>query len=661
MSPIKRNPLFFVAFLFFIISTPTTDALIEDVLDIIHVVKEVSSTILRAWDIVQQSNLVNGIDFPLMREKQKKVLTRLKEVSRQIANTEEKYAENVALAIQSVNSFVANNVALLTKMNDVENTMNSISARFQEMQQYEKRRDKLEISTLIMFAEWTVAPNAYSIRFLMNRLHLTLFGTEEKTNSSTNFLTQLARSYEESANEICHTQQSPQQFVYSLYADIAMTELKGYALMEFSWMMLRIYGKGNFTEESELMRSDYQKRTERTLKLLREVMLRSSRNVWHCDPDKYVKGETYEEVTRLLQGYIENEVDMNNDETCREDCAFYISAKSEGCFKNKYCARQPKCSGRLYSCRYLDSDMWICPSPLNSTRRYEWIEYENGRILGKAGYCTRGTTKVDSWWRYLLWHCSYCFCLCDEQGLKSDRYFNLRDVVSDVEENKVVTGLRFVKKNRVFHLQIQQGELQPRGSINASNISWKPTNNYNIFDRDVKNGRDYHTLSYESRSIDLDDVHTEDISYIVTGVRFRVMGTHLNLEARFSEFNFKTGELVSPEINSFWKSNDNTDVSGNRRTKIRLNSPDISIRTIVKSLPNSKDNDYIDFVNSDMDKDAAQSTVPFIDTQGVVSKPPVPLAGVGIYHKTQNGYGGFVGPKIETYDFAPHVQLPTHG
>ncbi|XP_037934522.1 uncharacterized protein LOC119668915 isoform X2 [Teleopsis dalmanni] len=469
------------------------------------------------------------------------------------------------------------------------------------------------------------------------------------------------RAMLESANEICHTQQSPQQFVYSLYADIAMTELKGYALMEFSWMMLRIYGKGNFTEESELMRSDYQKRTERTLKLLREVMLRSSRNVWHCDPDKYVKGETYEEVTRLLQGYIENEVDMNNDETCREDCAFYISAKSEGCFKNKYCARQPKCSGRLYSCRYLDSDMWICPSPLNSTRRYEWIEYENGRILGKAGYCTRGTTKVDSWWRYLLWHCSYCFCLCDEQGLKSDRYFNLRDVVSDVEENKVVTGLRFVKKNRVFHLQIQQGELQPRGSINASNISWKPTNNYNIFDRDVKNGRDYHTLSYESRSIDLDDVHTEDISYIVTGVRFRVMGTHLNLEARFSEFNFKTGELVSPEINSFWKSNDNTDVSGNRRTKIRLNSPDISIRTIVKSLPNSKDNDYIDFVNSDMDKDAAQSTVPFIDTQGVVSKPPVPLAGVGIYHKTQNGYGGFVGPKIETYDFAPHVQLPTHG
>ncbi|XP_032594744.1 uncharacterized protein LOC6566309 isoform X2 [Drosophila grimshawi] len=467
------------------------------------------------------------------------------------------------------------------------------------------------------------------------------------------------RAMVKSLDEMCHTKQSPQQFVYSLYTDIALTELKGYTMMEFSWMMLRVYGRGNFTQEAELMRRDYEKRVERTLKLLREVMQRSDRIVYRCDPQKHIKNETYDEVTRLLQGYIVNEVDLNTDDTCRETCDFYQSTRSDSCFKELYCARQPKCTGKIYNCQFVDSDMWVCPSPLNGSRRYEYIEYENGRTLGQRKTCSRGTTKVDSWWRYLFWHCSYCFCLCDEQGIKSDRFFNLRESVADVKQNKVVTGLRFVKRNRVFHLQIQEGQLLPRGSINASTLAWKPVDDYKIFDRNVAKGRDYHTMSYESRSIDLDDImKMDDNSFVVTGVRFRVLGAHLNLEARLSEFDFKRGELVQPEVNSVWQSNDNTDVSGERRQKLKIHNVDVPTRTVVSSLVASKHNEYIEFVNSGMDKDAAQSTVPYLDIQDVVSSPPVPLAGIGIYYKTRPGFGGFVAPKIITYDFSPHVQVP---
>lgn len=64
------------------------EAVIEDVLDIIHIVKEVTTGVLKAWDIVQSSPLAANIEFPLMREKQRKVLQRLKEVSRQIDETE---------------------------------------------------------------------------------------------------------------------------------------------------------------------------------------------------------------------------------------------------------------------------------------------------------------------------------------------------------------------------------------------------------------------------------------------------------------------------------------------------------------------------------------------------------------------------------------------
>ncbi|XP_017870065.1 PREDICTED: uncharacterized protein LOC108618522 isoform X2 [Drosophila arizonae] len=462
-----------------------------------------------------------------------------------------------------------------------------------------------------------------------------------------------------SADEMCHTKQSAQQFVYSLYTDIALTELKGYTMMEFSWMMLRVYGRGNFSQEAELMRRDYEKRTERTLKLLKEVMRRSDRIVWRCDPDRFVLNKTYDEVTRLLQGYIENEVDLNADETCRETCSFYQSTRSEGCFKEYFCSRQPKCTGRLYNCQFVDSDMWVCPAAGNSTRRYEYVEYENGRVLGRRQRCVRGTTKVDSWWRYLFWHCSYCFCLCDEQGLKSDRFFNLRESVADIKKNNVVTGLRFVKRNRVFHLQIQEGQLLPRGAINESTLSWKPVDEYKIYDRNVAKGIDYHTLSYESRSIDLDDImKTDDYSFVVTGLRFRVLGAHLNLEARLTEFDFTKGELIQPEVNSVWQSNDNTDVSGERRQKINIYNADVPTRSVVTSIPISKHNQYIEFVNSGMDKDAAQSTVPFLDIQDVVSQPPVPLAGIGLYYKGRPGYGGFLAPKIITYDFTPHVQVP---
>lgn len=93
------------------------------------------------------------------------------------------------------------------------------------------------------------------------------------------------------------------------------------------------------------------------------------------------------------------------------------------------------------------------------------------------------------------------------------------------------------------------------------------------------------------------------------------------------------------------------------REKINLHNPDIPIRAFAKSTVKSEHNQYIEFINSSMDKDAAQSTVPFIDIQDVTANPPVPLSGVGIYHKGRTGFGGFIAPKIMTYNFTQHIQI----
>ena len=47
----------------------------------------------------------------------------------------------------------------------------------------------------------------------------------------------------QAGQHLCSMNQSPHQLVYNLYNIIALTEIKGYAMLQFSYMMLRIYEK----------------------------------------------------------------------------------------------------------------------------------------------------------------------------------------------------------------------------------------------------------------------------------------------------------------------------------------------------------------------------------------------------------------------------------
>jgi hypothetical protein len=197
-----------------------------------------------------------------------------------------------------------------------------------------------------------------------------------------------------------------------------------------------------------------------------------------------------------------------------------------------------------------------------------------------------------------------------------------------------------------------------RGVINVTNTNWVPVADFALSDRGIRDGVDYHTMSWDKREIDLDDLKSPT-GHVVTGVKFRLVGRHLNLEMRVTEINFATGQIIEPD-KSFWVGNDNTDqTNGNgKRTEVSLKYPDIPTRAKTKSLPLSKTNSYIKFTYTDMGKDASQTTVPFLDAQNVVNDPPVPLEGVGLFLKGNDGYGGFVAPKIMTFDYGPYVKKP---
>lgn len=227
--------------------------------------------------------------------------------------------------------------------------------------------------------------------------------------------------------------------------------------------------------------------------------------------------------------------------------------------------------------------------------------------------------------------------------------------------NRVVTGLRFRKVNRIMHIQIQEGELMPRGLINATTVEWKAVSDYKLLDRGIRSGLDYHTMTWDKRAIDLDDLQsprTKD--HVVTGIRFRVLGGHLNLEIRITEFNFVSGQLIDPDEKSFWISSDNTESSQGsaKRTPVKLKNPDIPTMSRVKSNIDSQSNQFVELTHTDLDRDVAQTTVPYLDAQEVTSIPPVALSGAGIFHKGAPLSGGFVAMKLITYDFGPHIQQP---
>ncbi|XP_053609794.1 uncharacterized protein orion isoform X6 [Plodia interpunctella] len=455
--------------------------------------------------------------------------------------------------------------------------------------------------------------------------------------------------------DLCELQMSQHQLIYDMYNTISLAEIKGYAMMQFSWMLLRIYGKGNFTQEASLTRQRYGQRTNQTAAAARAALSLAKRDLHRCDPEVHKEGVTYEMVKRLLQGYIENEVDLNSDGTCRENCAYYTVAENKGCFKDQFCSKQKACKGRIIDCTFVESDMWVCqPNSWYDHRRYQWIKYESGRTLGHADTCSGITTKVDSWWRWLFWHCSYCMCLCDDIGSpETNRYFSLHEATVDVDHKKVVTGIRLVKHGRVFHLQVSEGTLGERGSVTPG--SWvELKSKFDPEDYEVTEGVDFHTLTYEKRAIDLDELESPS-GHVMTGARFRMIGAHLHFEIRATPFNYTTGRL-SPE-RSLWISNDNTDGTFSPRKKLDLTSPDIPTRSNVPLPVDSIHDQYMEFTHSDMSKDAAQNTVPYIDIQPVQPlKGAALLSGAGIIHRGIPGSGGFLAAKVITYDFSHHVQ-----
>lgn len=610
----------------------------------------------------------------------------------------------VANSLRDLANGMQNMVRWEIALNTMEEYVRPINTLYRRFRLYQKMKDKIEDHTLMDFANTVVSHDTHSVMSLMAHLHsmaapeaaqrVSSLDSEAMSVSALNdprffyhvnervtrkmvlqekLITEnmdesngpeklslrpsLFRMLQDTlqTSDNCHLYQSPQQLIEGLHIILALTEARGFAMLEFAWMILRVYNEGNFTVEQEVSKRLYLQYSEDILSEAKSVLEHVSREFYRCDPRHHREGETYIQLTELLQGYIENEVDMNEGGSCWKTCGYYKHARSEGCYmpNSQYCGKHRRCNGIIHDCQFYNADATVCLSK-KPYRRYDSITYENRKHLGSHQTCEGTEMKVDSWWRF-LYHCSYCLCLCDDDtSPSSDRYISLMPAVSDVQRNMVVTGVKFTKHRQVIHVQIQQGQALSQGQINSSTIHWVDTEPIQVKNVSYIEGTHYKKLSFENRTIDLDRLEGPR-DHVVTGVRFRMLGSHVNLEVKITPVNYTSG-VMQPD-RSYWISNDNTPaMAKNPREELGLHSPDDPTKFPALSKIDSRPDTFIQFVPTDRVKDVAQLTVPFFDSQTVAPTPSSWLSGIELFHKGQPGSGGFLGMKVMNYDMTLHME-----
>lgn len=222
---------------------------------------------------------------------------------------------------------------------------------------------------------------------------------------------------------------------------------------------------------------------------------------------------------------------------------------------------------------------------------------------------------------------------------------------------RIVTGIVLTKQNGIVHMAIAERKLLPYGQAEITSAHdfyepWKSSYDFfNIGDTDIQPNVDYVALTYENRSINLDMVIVPN-GHLVTGVRFRVTNTgHITLDVRATQFDFISGKLQDLEKSEWFENQE----CGQREIILsRPSSPLNFLRNLseINKMPNS----FVQFQSTDYWSDISQLTVPFLDTQRVEPYSPVALSGLGLYHKTSQGSGGFIAPKLIVYDYESYFQ-----
>ena len=127
-------------------------------------------------------------------------------------------------------------------------------------------------------------------------------------------------------------------------------------ILNFFFLVFKMYGHDSLTMEFDLTRNNHRRNVLYKISHSKEILNQASQDYWMCDSQTPRENLNYVRLTKLLQGYIQNEVDMNPQGSCKDNCASYQVGEPLGCFGDMFCAKQQPCQGRFFDCQFYHAD-----------------------------------------------------------------------------------------------------------------------------------------------------------------------------------------------------------------------------------------------------------------------------------------------------------------
>ncbi|XP_014233493.1 uncharacterized protein LOC106656852 [Trichogramma pretiosum] len=412
------------------------------------------------------------------------------------------------------------------------------------------------------------------------------------------------------------------------------------------------------TWESQNASNEFVERSSRAVSAVKKALSKASREFWNCNSDPQ-EGVTFEKFGPFIYKSFEPEAGLSTRvdghyswTRCNGDCSEYTEASNmcEMGVVKPYCVDFIHiCPGTVRNCESFDSHITMCNTEnATSKRRYQYVEGGNGKLLGeKTGLCNAGITSFSEHLRD-FWYCQVCLCTCENDiDLNMDIYINLKEVVSDVYRNKVIIGVRLIKIDNIFHLQIQQAAILQSGIVDLKTKSWAKVNRYNITDSNVKADVDYLRLSWDKRSVELNDIDFDD-DMVITGVKFTYSGGLLKLEARGHEFTRRAFHLRVTDpyrtcLGVFLAHWNKLTIGGfiimykkapKQVCELQLYYVDLSSDHHLNNPIHSYPGQHLTLTTSSLKNDVGQTIVPFVDIEPVGTRQPTPLSRIGLFHKS---------------------------
>ncbi|KAK0071560.1 hypothetical protein PV326_001109, partial [Microctonus aethiopoides] len=209
-------------------------------------------------------------------------------------------------------------------------------------------------------------------------------------------------------------------------------------------------------------------------------------------------------------------------------------------------------------------------------------------------------------------HCRICQCAVipqnDEVYPNSILRISISPQISDIKNNMIVSGIKFVIYKNVLHLQIQQSKFVLE-NINDNSSEWKSLESPQSY----LNNSEIQTemLSKFSNQIYLDDVILPP-KYAVTGVRFNTRSRSPEgffLQVHGTPINLETGRLDTTEAVWFIATSMFSKTQDYERNRIKINLKNLDDPTRCTGYNYDRTtNNYIRFHHSSVLKDGGQST-----------------------------------------------------